>query len=331
MQYTTLPNTELEVARVAMGCWALAGDATWGEQSEAESIAAVHAAIDAGINFFDNAELYGDGLSEERLGKALRGRREGVVIATKFNCENARREQVIKACERSLARLRTDRIDLYQIHWFNREVPLEETWEALTTLQTQGKIRYIGICNFGPGDMDAVLKLGRPVTNQPPYSLLFRAIEYEIVPKCIAESLGILCYSPLGIGLLTGKFHHADEVPPGRARSRHFACTRPQTRHDEPGCERETFAAIAQLEEVANRLDVPLVDLALAWLLHQPGVSCVLSGIRNSRQAATNAQAAEIELRPETLAELDHITEPVKRKLGSNPDMWEGAARSRFR
>ncbi len=331
MQRTTIPNTDLTVSRIAMGCWSLSGDATWGDQPEEDSIAAVHAAIDAGIDFFDNAEMYGNGLSEERLGKALVGRRDQVVIATKFSQENARYDDVIAACERSLRRLQTDYIDLYQVHWYNREVPLDETWRALDALREQGKVRYTGVCNFGVRDLDDALRVGRPVTDQLPYSLLFRAIEYEIVPKCLSENIGILCYSPLAIGLLTGKFHHADEVPPGRGRSRHFSKNRPLTRHGEDGAEEETFAAIAAIEKVAAEEGIPLVELALAWLLHRPGVTAVISGIRNPRQAESNAKAGDLALSEELVAKLDELTRPLKEKLGTNPDMWEGSAKSRYR
>lgn len=331
MRYINLPGTDWNVSAVAMGCWALAGDQTWGPQDEAESIATIHAALDAGINFFDTAELYGAGLAEEVLGKALRGQREKVFLASKFNWENARYDRVISACEASLRRLRTDVIDLYQIHWANWDVPFEETWSALEELKRQGKIRAIGVCNFGVQDLTAILRLGKPVTNQLPYGLLFRAIEYDILPLCRAKNIGVLCYSPLTIGLLTGKYRTPDEVPPGRARTRHFSSTRPLTRHGEPGCEAETFAAIHQIEEVAKQLGVTVVRLALAWLLAQPGVTSVINGMRRPHQARENAAAADLSLPTEVVEQMRRITDPVKEKLGPNPDMWEGSARSRFR
>lgn len=331
MRYVKLPNTDITVSVVAMGCWALSGDNTWGPQDEQDSVAAVHAALDQGVTFFDTAELYGDGLSEQVLGKALKGRRHSVVVASKFNCEHSRREEIRQACERSLTRLQTDYLDLYQIHWRNREVPLEETWETLQELKQEGKVRAVGVCNFGPNDLNDLLKLGRPVTNQLPYSLLFRAIEFEIVPKCKAEGIGILCYSPLAIGLLTGKFRSPDDVPPGRARTRHFSSSRKLTRHGEPGCEKETWEAMAEIERTADELGCSVVQLALAWLLHRPGVTSVLAGIRNAEQAEANAQAAELELAPSVLERLDHATAKLKQVLGPNPDMWETAERSRFR
>ncbi len=331
MRYAHLPGTDWNVSVIAMGCWALAGDQTWGPQDEAESIATIHAALDAGINFFDTAELYGAGLAEEVLGKALYGQREKVFIASKFNWENARYEKVILSCEASLRRLRSDVIDLYQIHWANWEVPFEETWSALEELKRQGKIRAIGVCNFGVKDLSAILSLGKPVTNQLPYGLLFRAIEYDILPLCREKHIGVLCYSPLTIGLLTGKYKAPDEVPPGRARTRHFSCSRPLTRHGEPGCEAETFAAIREIEKVAEQLGLTVVQLALAWLLAQQGVTSVVNGMRRPSQARENAAVADLTLSPEVVEQLRKITDPVKEKLGPNPDMWEGSARSRFR
>ncbi len=331
MKYMKLHNTDLEISAVAMGCWGLAGDATWGPQDEAESIAAVRAALDAGINFFDTAEMYGDGLSERRLGRGLAKRRDRAVIASKFGPDHNADADLTAACERTLACLQTDYIDLYQIHWASRTVPLEETWDALWKLKDQGKIREIGVCNFGTGNLGDLLALGLPVTNQLPYSLLMRAIEFEILPCCVQEGIGVLCYSPLLLGILTGKYSCADEVPDGRARLRHFSTDRPQARHGEPGCEAETFAALARIREISEQLGRPMSDVALAWLLHQEGVVSVLSGIRNPDQARRNVAAAELTLGDDVLAMLDEATEPVKQALGPNPDLWQGANDSRFR
>jgi len=331
MQYTTLPRTDLKVSRVAMGCWALAGDMTWGPQDEAAGIAGIHAALDAGINFFDTAELYGDGTSEAMLGKALRGMRDRAVIASKFSPDNASAEGVVGACERSLRHLDTDRIDLYQIHWPSREVPWEETWQAMEGLRDAGKICHLAVSNFGAGDIADQLKIGLPVSNQLPYNLITRSIEYEILPQCIEHDIGVLCYSPLQHGLLTGKFRTADDVPEGRSRSRHFSCKRRLTRHGEPGCERETFAAIERLHKISEGLGCTPSDVAMAWLLAQPGVFSMLVGIRSPQQAEANAAATQLVLDEATLAALNEASEPVKQALGRNPDMWEGEEKSRYR
>ena len=331
MQYTTLPRTDLEVSRVTMGCWALSGDMTWGPQDQAEGIEGIHAALDAGINFFDTAELYGRGESEKLLGKALRGIRDRAVIASKFSPENASAGEVVAACERSLASLETDRIDLYQVHWPSREVPWEETWRAMEDLRDAGKIRYLAVSNFGVGDMADQLKIGMPVSNQLPYNLVMRAIEFEILPQCIEHDIGVLCYSPLQHGILTGKFCTAGDVPEGRARSRHYSCNRPLTRHGEPGCEQETFAAIDRLRQIADGLGRSPSDVAIAWLLAQRGISSVVVGIRRGEQARANAATADLHLDETTLAALDEASLAVKQALGRNPDMWEGEEKSRYR
>jgi myo-inositol catabolism protein IolS len=329
MRYRTLGNPDLSVSVVAMGCWALAGEETWGPQAEADSIATVHAALDAGVNLFDTAEGYGGGNSEAILGRALAGRRHEAVIATKVSRANLSATEVQQACENSLRRLQTDYIDLYQVHWPSRTVPLAKTLGALDRLREQGKVRAIGVCNFGVGDLADLLALDLPAANQLPYSLLWRAIEYEIQPRCVEAGIGILCYSALAQGLLTGKFSSADEVPEGRARIRLFSSVRPQARHGEPGCETEVFVALEQIRQICDEIGQPMANVTLAWLLHQPGVTSVIAGARQLDQIRQTAQAANLALSPETLAHLSAATDGVKHCVGPNPDMWQ--TQSRFR
>jgi myo-inositol catabolism protein IolS len=329
MRYHKLGKTDLSASALAMGCWALAGDSTWGPQDEAASIATVHAALDAGVNLFDTAEGYGGGDSESILGQALAGRRHQAVIATKVSRSNLSPEQVQQACENSLRRLRTDYIDLYQIHWPSRSVPLAETMEALERLREQGKVRAIGLCNFGVQDLSDLLRIGWAETDQLPYSLLWRAIETGIRQKCVEKKIGILCYSSLAQGLLTGKFSSADEVPDGRARSRLYSGDRSEARHGEAGCEAQTFAAIEQIGRICEEIGQPMAQVALAWLLAQPGVTSAIAGARRPDQIRETARAADLELSPGTLDALTEATEEVKRCIGPNPDMWQ--AQSRFR
>ena len=329
MKYHNLGKTDIAVSFVAMGCWAIAGDRVWGPQDEAESIATVHAALDAGVNFFDAAEGYGDGHSELVLGRALANLRHEAVIATKVSRSHLSADQVREACERSLRRLQTDYIDLYQIHWPGHTIPLAETIEALETLREQGKVRAIGVCNFGVEDLSDLLNVRRVETNQLPYSLLWRAIEYQIRQKCAGAGIGILCYSPLAQGLLTGKFASPDDVPPGRARTRHFSKGRPLARHGEPGCEIETFAAIEEIRRISDRIHEPLTKVALAWLLHQSGVTSVIAGARRPDQIKQTAKAADLVLSSDIVGQLTDATEELKRVLGPNPDMWQ--SESRFR
>ncbi|MEM6334135.1 MAG: aldo/keto reductase [Planctomycetota bacterium] len=293
-------------------------------------IATIRHAIDVGINFFDTAPGYGDGASEIQLGKALHGiPRDRVVIANKINTPTLCADDVYAECEKSLERLQTDYMDLYQIHWPKNVVPIDETLSAMEDLVKQGKVRVLGVCNFGVEDLAAAMEISDLATNQIAYSLLARAAEYEVRDLCVQHGAGILCYSPVAQGLLTGRFSHADEVPEERARTRMFSKDRPQSRHDEPGCEAEAFEAIAGISRVCQRLDVSMSDVALAWLLHQPGVSAVLAGSSRKSQVEQNAAAADIELSAADLAELDELTRPVKEMLGPNLDMWVTESRIR--
>ncbi len=329
MQYAQLGKTEITVSALAMGCWALAGDPVWGPQEEADSIGTVHAALDVGINFFDTAEGYTGGQTEVVLGKALSGIRQDAVIASKASGPHLSGDQLQKACEDSLRRLGTDYIDLYQIHWPNRDVPLEETVTVLQRLQKQGKVRAVGVCNFGPEDLAEILKGGWVESNQLPYSLLWRAIEFEIQAACADNGVGILCYSPLAQGLLTGKFSSPEQVPEGRARIRLFSSERPLARHGDKGCEPEVFSAIDKVREICADIGQEMTQVSLAWLWHQPGVSVVIAGARRPDQIRESSQAVGLALAPETIERLAAATEAVKDCIGPNPDMWQSVSRFR--
>ena len=329
MKCRNLGKTEIEISEVCMGCWAIVGDQTWGPQDESDAVEAIEASVDAGVTFFDTAPAYGDGRSEELLGRALKPHRDNVVIATKLSSGEMRRDDAIAACEASLRRLQTDHIDLYQIHWPDHAVPFDETAGALQTLLEQGKIRAVGVSNFGPVDLRDFLGACHAETNQVSYSLLFRAPEFEVLPLCIERGVGVLCYSPLAEAMLTGKFSCADDVPEGRARTRLFGKDRPQSRHSEEGAEPEAFAAVGRVRQAAERLGLPMAQVALAWLLHQNGVASVIAGARNARQARENAAAADIELPGEVIAELAAATDAVKQKLGPNLDLWQTDSRAR--
>lgn len=332
MNYKPLHTTSLQVSTVALGCMSLAPSLNAPDDiPEAQAIATVHAALDAGINFFDNAPMYADGLAESRLGKALKGRRDKAIVATKILTDALTPAEVDSHFHASLKRLDTDYVDLYQIHWAKYVTPIEETLRAMEKLVKAGKLRALGVCNFGPVDFAAALATGIPLaTNQLAYSLLFRAAEFAVTDLCLRHNVGILCYSPLAAGLLTGRFPTADSVPPGRARTRHFAAgARPQVRHGQPGHEPETFAALSKLNAIADRLNVPLPDLSLAWLLHQPTVTSVLAGASRPDQIQRNARAAAVTLSPETLQELDAATASLKQSLGPNLDPWQAQSRIR--
>ena len=328
MQTIELGRSGLKVSRVAFGCMSTVPNPTYDGVADQQAIAAIRGALDHGINFFDTAPAYGDGASEELLGRALEGVRDQAVIANKISSQTMDANEVRTECEKSLRLLRTDVMDLYQVHWPGGVVPIDETLKAMEKLVTDGKVRHLGVCNFGVEQLGGALGTGvSMVSNQIVYSLLSRAVEIDVAPVCVSNNLGLLCYSPLAQGLLAGRYADADAVPAERARTRHFSKDRPQSRHDEAGCEDETFAAIAGVRAVAERLGHSMADVSLAWLLHQPGVACVLAGASREDQVTRNAAAADITLSADDLAELDRVTTPVKAAMGPSLDMWATPSR----
>ena len=331
MQLRQLGNSTLKVSPIGVGFWGIVGGDYWGPQEESDTIDTVHSALDAGINFIDTAEGYGDGYSEEMLGRALKGRRDEAIIATKVSQSNLAPAEIRAACESSLKRLQTDYIDLYQVHWPSRDIPFEDTMAALLDLQNAGKIRVIGVSNFGKLDMPDMLQCGRYEANQLPYSLLWRAIEYDIQPQCVEHNIGILPYSPLNQALLTGRYDKADDMPYARTRSRHFRGDRRDSRHGTAGCEAETFAAIAAIRDICEDISQSMVHVSLAWLLHKPAVASVLAGARNPQQIESNLMAADLSLSAETMQRLDGATADLKAIFGPDPDMWMSGEDSRYR
>ncbi len=329
MDYRKLGNTDMEVSVLALGCWPFAGGSTWGHQDDADSIAAVHAALAAGINFFDTAEVYGEGRSERVLGQGLAGRRQEAIVATKVFANHLVPDEVIAACERSLRYLQTDYIDLYQIHWPNHDIPLAETVGALERLREQGKVRAIGVSNFGVGNLSDMLALTACESNQLPFSLLWRVIEREIQPLCVEHDVSLICYSPLAQGLLTGRYASLDEVPDGLARSRLFHSERANAIHGEAGCEHEVLAAIEQVRQIANELEQPMAAVALAWVRQRAGVASLLVGARNADEVSWNLPSLALTLSDEVIQRLNEATEPVRAHLGNNPDVWQSPSRYR--
>ncbi len=328
MKFRKLGSTDIDVSTVCLGCWALIGGGTWGPQDRDDSRATIRAALDAGVTFFDTAEGYGSGESEALLGEVLGPHRSEVVLASKVGRRNLRPDALKAHCEESLRALATDYMDLYQIHWPDPDVPLAETVGAMQDLKAEGKIRAIGVSNFGAGYLGEALEVGPVASNQVCYNLLFQAVEFEVEPLASERGVSILPYSPLAQGLLTGKFRTADNVPEGRARTRHFSKDRPEARHQEPGCEEEVFATVDRIRAIAAEVDQPMSRVALAWLLAQPGVVSVIAGARNPDQVHENVGAGDLKLPPDVLARLSDATDPVKQALGRNIDAWQTDSRA---
>ena len=273
--------------------------------------------LDAGVTFVDTANVYSTGVSEEIVGKAIGGRRERIVLATKArfpmgegaNDAGLSRRHLISECEASLRRLGTDYIDLYQVHEWDGLTPLEETLEALDTLVRSGKVRYVGCSNYSGWQMTKALGLSdrlgyqRFVSEQVYYSLQARDIEYEIVPAAVDQGVGILVWSPLAGGLLSGKYRRDREAPAG---SRHL------TDWDEPPVRDEDglYDIIEALVEIGEAHDVSAAQVALAWTLGRPGIASAIVGARTEEQLADNLRAAELELGAEERARLDELSAP---------------------
>lgn len=349
MEKRKLGSSDLDVSVLGMGCWQYGGGDYWGEQSQKDVNNIVHQALDVGINYFDTAEVYNNGESEKSLGNALKGKREMAVIGSKITPANLHPSVLRKHCEDSLARLQTDYIDVYMVHWpvephaiehFTNDVSLisnpttlQEAFDGLAALQQEGKIRHIGISNHGVEQMKAVQATGVPfVVNELAYNLLSRAIEAHILPYCIENEIGVIGYMPLQQGLLTGNYTSLEAVKPMQARSRHFHFSRGTgSRHGETGAEEEIKVALKEIQILANELGVDMITLSLAWAIARKGMTTAIVGCRNEKQLAQNIQGALYHLENEAIEKLNQITDSVKAKLGDNPDYYENRNNSRIR
>lgn len=293
MEYRKLGNTDLTVSTIGFGGWAM-GKLFWGEDVvDEDSVAAVHRALDLGITLFDTAPVYGAGHSEVVLAEALGKHRAEVVVATKCGrvraadgklTNDSRPESLRAECEASLRRLATDYIDLYQVHWPDEAVAFEDTMAALMQLRQEGKIRHIGVSNFTPEMMDRMRSAGELASLQPPYSLLARGIEEEILPYCREHGLGVLAYSPMRRGLLTGKYQPGATFPLS------------DTRSQDPMFQGERLerivAAVEDLRAWAGEFGKTPSQMAIAWVLSQPGLTVALCGAKRPHHIEESAGAA---------------------------------------
>ncbi|GAA4664573.1 aldo/keto reductase [Kineococcus glutinatus] len=321
MEHRRLGSSGLRVSTLTLGTMGFGGGGRFAKVGTArvdEAREQVDLALAAGVNLVDTADVYSDGLSEEIVGEVLQGRRDEVLIASKVrfpmspggpNDAGLSRHHVLRGCEASLRRLRTDHIDLYQLHEWDGLTPLEETFEALQLLVQQGKVRYVGISNYA--GWQAVKALGvaerggfpRPVSQQVYYSLQGRDAEYEIVPSALDQGLGILVWSPLAGGLLSGKYRRGQEPPEG---SRHLTDWGEPPVHDEE----QLYDTIEVLVGIAQARGVPAAQVALAWTLTRPGVTSLVVGARTSEQLRQNLAAADLRLEAEEVARLEEVSRP---------------------
>jgi aryl-alcohol dehydrogenase-like predicted oxidoreductase len=306
MRYRRLGSSDLEVSEISLGSWLTFGGGISNTQAEA----CVAKAFEVGINFIDTANVYSSGGAEEFLGEVLAERpRDSYVLATKlyFPMNGDRglsREQVFKQIDASLARLRTDYVDLYQCHRYDRETPLEETMEALTEVVRLGKARYIGFSEWTADQIRAALALvprvEKFVSSQPQYSLLYRVPEREVIPLCKENGISQIVWSPLAQGTLTGKYKPGEEPPAGtRAASHQMGWSMDRFRDD------EVLGAVQRLSPIAEGLGITMAQLALAWVLREENVASAIVGASRPSQVEENAAASGVELDETTLKAID--------------------------
>ena len=324
MEKRTLGLSALPVSPIALGAWAIGGW-MWGGSDKKDSIRAIHACLDHGITSLDTAPIYGFGHSEEVVGEAIKGNREQYEILTKcgMSWEGTKGEyffttndnsgiqrdiykysgrgSLIAECEESLIRLGTDYIDLYQIHWPDHTTPIEEAMEAFRILLEQGKIRAAGVSNYSVEQMEQASTVVELSSNQVPYSMVRREIEQDVLPWCLDNNCGILAYSPLQRGLLTGKITPDYPFAPGDSR--------PETPHFKVNNLIHTNKFLDQIRPLAEEKGATLSQLVIAWTLYQPGITVALVGARTEQQVVQNAGALEVKLSAE---EVDIINQKLE-------------------
>lgn len=326
MEYRKIGQTDLELPVITFGAWA-AGGWMWGRTERKEAVEAIRASYDLGVDAIDTAPVYGQGTSEEIVGEAITGiPRDKVKILTKYgmrwdlkkgdfafkskNNDGAEidiykysgRDSIVRECEDSLRRLRTDYIDLYQIHWPDVTTPIEETMEAVAQLIRQGKVRYAGVCNYNTQQMKEAERYVPLASNQVPYSMVKRDIEEGVVPYCISAGKSILAYSPMERGLLTGKMHPGYQFQEGDHRAKLYFFTDENIRR--------TNAFLAKIKPLADEKGATLAQLVLRWTVNRPGITIALAGARNKEQAVANLKAGDLNL---TAAEMKLIDEHLER------------------
>jgi len=322
MKTRFLGNAGVRVSELCFGAMTFGGKGYWkniGQVEQKEADEMVNTAIEGGINFFDTADVYSEGRSEEILDKALGNKRKDVILATKVrgrtgvgsNDVGLSRKHIIDSCNASLKRLSTDYVDLYQVHSFDPKTPLEETLRSLDDLVREGKVRYIGVSNFTGWQLMKALaisekqNLERFVTLQALYSLIARDLENELVPLSLDQKLGILTWSPLGGGFLTGKYRRGKPRPEGARRSNPI--DQFLQFNEENG-----FNIVDELEKTARTHGATITQAALNYLLRKPAVTSVIIGVRNKEQLTDNLKTTDWEMTAEEIARLDELSKPPK-------------------
>ena len=299
METRSLGKDGPQVPIVCFGAWPLGG--AMGALAEDQAINTVRAALDVGMTFIDTAASYRD--SETLIGKAIRGRRHQLFLATKLSGDDHSRERMDEAIDNSLTALGTDYVDLYQLHSPQPQWPIADTMESLLRLREAGKIRYLGISNFSAEQTEEALRYGPIHSSQPRYSMLFREVEEEVLPTCLANGIGVIPYSVLAKGLLGGRYRPGQEFPPDDER--HY------WPHFQGESFKRTFQVTQRLKAWAADHGRDIVQLAIAWPLAHPAVTSSIVGAKLPEQVRHNAQAADWKLTPNELAEIDEVQDDL--------------------
>jgi aryl-alcohol dehydrogenase-like predicted oxidoreductase len=310
MEYRKLGDSDLEISVIGFGAWGIGGAPFWSTEGDHPSCKAILKAVDLGVNFFDTAPVYGFGHSEELLGKTLKPVRDKVILATKCGlvwdkeqlgsiAKNASRTSILNEVEQSLRRLQTDVIDLYQVHWPDVNTPQAETMETLLEIQAQGKIRHIGVSNYSVEQMQECLQVGNLVSLQPEYSLLERSIEKETVSFCTRNQIGIIAYSPLSSGVLTGKYDKSTRFKDWRSKG--IIGT-----FEGEGYE-NNIDKVDRLKELAETDGKTCAQMAINWVTSKPGLTTALVGVKNESQMEENLRSVGWELSGDQKEKIEEI------------------------
>jgi len=320
MQKRQLGYTDLQLTTIGLGTWAMGGpwEFGWGQQDDNQAIGAILTALDLGINWIDTAAVYGCGHSEELIAKAIKQTSKKPLITTKcgllwdnqrkkINC--LKKDSIISECHNSLKRLDIDVIDLYQIHWPIPDEDIEQAWEAMAILLEQGKVRYIGVSNFNIEQIKRVQAIYPVASLQPPYSMIHREVEDQMLEFCAENNIGVIAYSPMQRGLLTGKFNHERlaNLPTDDHR---------RTNHDfqEPQFS-ATLELVEQLREIAQRNGKPLAQLAINWVFRRTEVTSAIVGARNPDQIKETVSAGDWNLAKDDIEKIEYLLKKRQEKL----------------
>jgi aryl-alcohol dehydrogenase-like predicted oxidoreductase len=323
MQTRRLGQTDLTLTTVGLGTWAMGGpwQFGWGPQDDGEAVAAILTALDTGINWIDTAPVYGLGHSEELVGQALRQTKHKPYIATKCGLlwnekrekvPHLKKESIRRECDASLQRLGVERIDLYQMHWPDPPADIEEAWGEMARLVEEGKVRYLGVCNYNAEQIERVARIHPVASLQPPYSMLRRDIEKELLGYCDRRQVGVVAYSPMQRGLLTGKFSHE-----------HLAALAPDDhRRRMPEFQEPAFSASLELVEglkkIADRHGRTVAQLAISWVLRRPEVTAAIVGARRPSQITETVGAADWSLSKQDIVEIEKLLAERQKKLAGS-------------